>query len=133
MPTDERFTHIGKHLIDGDWVSGDNSFRNKPIEGPPDSFPVGSARHVDEAARAAERAFPGYARLPRRERAAFVRRIADEIEERAEAITHFGALETGLPHARLEGERGRTTGQLRLFAGHVEDGNYLDRRHEEAL
>jgi NADP-dependent aldehyde dehydrogenase len=33
----------------------------------------------------------------------------------------------------LQGERGRTTGQLRLFADHIEAGAYLDRRHDEAL
>jgi hypothetical protein len=43
------------------------------------------------------------------ERAAFLNRIADEIEARAE-ITEIGTQETGLPAARLEGERGRTTG-----------------------
>ena len=38
-----------------------------------------------------------------------------------------------MPEARLEGERGRTTGQLRLFAAHIRAGNYLDRRHDPAL
>ena len=38
-----------------------------------------------------------------------------------------------LPEARLQGERGRTTGQLRLFATHIRDGAYLDRRHDTAL
>ena len=35
---------------------------------------------------------------------------------RGEQITSIGTTETGLPAGRLEGERGRTTGQLRLFA-----------------
>ncbi|MFC3119805.1 aldehyde dehydrogenase family protein [Jhaorihella thermophila] len=59
-----------------------------------------------------------------------MRRIADEIESRGAAITAQGQKETGLPAARLEGERGRTTGQLRLFADHIEKGDYLDRRHD---
>jgi NADP-dependent aldehyde dehydrogenase len=41
--------------------------------------------------------------------------------------------ETGLPEARLEGERGRTVAQLRLFADHIETGEYLDHRYVEAL
>src|SRR3978361_40497 len=41
--------------------------------------------------------------------------------------------ETGLPRGRLEGERGRTVGQLRLFATVVRDGNYLDLRVDPAL
>ena len=39
----------------------------------------------------------------------------------------------GLPEARLQGERGRTTGQIRLFASHILAGDYLDRRHDRAL
>ena len=58
---------------------------------------------------------------------------ADEIEARGAKITAIGTAETGLPEARLEGERGRTTGQLRLFAEVLRDGDYLDRRHDEAL
>ena len=37
------------------------------------------------------------------------------------------------PTARLQGERGRTMGQLRLFAGHIEAGDYLDKRFDKAL
>ncbi len=62
-----------------------------------------------------------------------LRAIADEIEARGDAITAIGWQETGLPAARLEGERGRTTGQLRLFASHIEKGEYLDRRLDPAL
>lgn len=73
----------------------------------------------------------GYA--SRAERAAFLRAIADEIEARADEITEIGTQETGLPTARLQGERGRTTGQLRLFADHIEKGEYLDLRVDAAL
>jgi alpha-ketoglutaric semialdehyde dehydrogenase len=48
-------------------------------------------------------------------------------------LTTIGCQETGLPEARLNGERGRTTGQLRQFADHILLGDYLDRRHDEAL
>ena len=41
--------------------------------------------------------------------------------------------ETGLPQARLEGERGRTVNQLRLFARVVRDGDWLDARIDHAL
>ena len=39
-------------------------------------------------------------------------------------------VETGLPEARLNGERGRTTGQLKMFADLIEDTAYLDIRHD---
>ena len=124
---------IGKHLIAGEWVAGSETFQNAPVEGEPFGFAVGTPAIVDKAAREAEEAFWSYGYSARSERAAFLRRIADEIEARGEAITDIGVRETGLPAARLNGERGRTVGQLRLFADHIEKGDYLDRRHDKAL
>ena len=57
----------------------------------------------------------------------------DELAARADLITDIGSQETGLPAARLVGERGRTESQLRLFASHTRQGTYLDRRCDEAL
>ena len=124
---------IGKHLIAGEWVGADETFPNAPVDADPDTFALGTPEHVDQAVRAAEAAFTTYSELSRAERATFLRTIADEIETRGEQITTIGTRETGLPAARLEGERGRTTGQLRLFADHIETGEYLDRRHDPAL
>ncbi|SEF73801.1 NADP-dependent aldehyde dehydrogenase [Jhaorihella thermophila] len=123
----------GNHLIAGEWVGSDATFANEPVSGTPDSFAAGTPDHVARAVQAGEEAFWSYGWSTRAERAAFLRRIADEIESRGAAITAQGQKETGLPAARLEGERGRTTGQLRLFADHIEKGDYLDRRHDPAL
>lgn len=123
----------GKHLIAGEWVAGDSVFENTPLDGTPDVFAAGTPEHVDAAARAAEEAFWDFGFSSRKERAVFLRRIADEIDARGEDITAMGMKETGLPEARLIGERGRTVGQLRLFADHIESGDYLDRRHDAAL
>jgi NADP-dependent aldehyde dehydrogenase len=123
----------GKHLIAGEWVGGAETFTNEPVSGAPDIFAAGTPEHVARAAQAAEEAFWSFGYSSRAERAAFLRRIADEIEARGAEITAQGEKETGLPAARLEGERGRTTGQLRLFADHIEKGDYLDRRHDPAL
>jgi len=127
------FTPHGKHLIAGDWVSGDATFKSEPTTGPAFDYSVGTVALVDQACRAAEDAFWTYAYTSRADRAAFLNAIADEIEARAEAITEIGTSETGLPVARLQGERGRTTGQLRLFASHILSGGYLDKRHDAAL
>ncbi|MFK7836200.1 MAG: aldehyde dehydrogenase (NADP(+)) [Sulfitobacter sp.] len=124
---------IGKHLIAGDWVGGDATFTNQPVAGAPDHFAIGTPDLVDRAAQAAEDAFWSYGYSTRVERAAFLRAIANEIDVRRDAITAIGCQETGLPEARLIGERGRTTGQLHLFADHIEAGDYLDRRHDVAL
>lgn len=123
----------GKHLIAGQWVGGDATFSNEPVSGAPDSFAIGTPELVDRAAIAAEEAFWSYGYTTRAERATFLRVIADEIDARGDAITVMGCKETGLPEARLTGERGRTTGQLKLFADHIEAGDYLDRRHDAAL
>ncbi|MFN3226608.1 MAG: aldehyde dehydrogenase (NADP(+)) [Hyphomicrobiales bacterium] len=123
----------GKHLIAGTWTDAADTFTNMPVPGEADSFSAGTPGLVAQAAEAAEEAFWSYSATSRAERAAFLRSIADEIDARGDAITAMGCRETGLPEARLIGERGRTVGQLRLFADHIEKGDYLDRRHNEAL
>ncbi len=130
---DTVFTPHGKHLIAGEWVAGEASFASEPAHGPAHDFSVGTPALVDRACQAAEEAFWSYGYASREVRAAFLNAIADEIEARADAITEIGTQETGLPGARLQGERGRTTGQLRLFADHILTGDYLDRRHDAAL
>ncbi len=127
------FTPHGKHLIAGEWVGGGAEFRSEPAHGPAHAFQVGTVAQVAQAAEAAEDAFWSYGYSTRADRAAFLNAIADEIEARAEAITEIGTQESGLPVARLQGERGRTTGQLRLFASHILKGDYLDRRVDAAL
>ena len=127
------FTPNGKHLVAGQWLAGNGTFTSSPAHGPAHDFAVGTVELVNRAAEAAEDAFLSYGYSSRATRAAFLRAIADEIEARAEAITEIGSQETGLPEARLNGERGRTTGQLRLFADHIEKGDYLDRRVDAAL
>lgn len=127
------YEFTGKHLIAGRWVAGDETFNSSPAEDPVRQYAVGSSALVDEAVRAAEEAFETFGYSSRAERAAFLEAIAEEIDARGEDITEIGAGETGLPKARLVGERGRTVGQLRLFAAHILKGDYLDRRHDAAL
>ncbi len=123
----------GKHLVAGAWIAGDTTFMSSPASGPAFAFGVGTPELIDQAARAAQAAFPDFAATSREQRAAFLDRIADEIDLRGPQITQIGTAETGLPAARLEGERGRTTSQLRLFASHIRNGDYLDRRVDLAL
>lgn len=126
------FIPHGKHLIAGEWVAGRATFRSQPSTGAPHDFFVGETSHVETACAAAEDAFWIYGYSSRGERAAFLNAIADEIEARAAAITQIGCEETGLPVARLEGERGRTVWQLRLFASHILSGDHLDHRLDAA-
>ena len=130
---DETFKPHGKHLIAGDWVAGDKTFQSDPAQGDGFDYAIGTPALVDRACQAAEEAFWTYSQTSRAARADFLDRIADEIEARGPQITWIGTAESGLPAARLDGERCRTTGQLRMFATHIRDGAYLDRRHDAAL
>jgi NADP-dependent aldehyde dehydrogenase len=127
------YTPSGKHLIAGEWIAESNTFHSTPAHGPAHPFSTGTPELVNRACEAAEAAFESYGFTSRAERARFLRSIADEIDARGDAITEIGTQETGLPEARLAGERGRTVGQLRLFADHIEAGVYLDCRFDPAL
>jgi len=52
--------------------------------------------------------------------------IADALDHAKADLVPVAMVETNLPEARLTGEVGRTTGQLRLMARAVEDRTYLD-------
>ncbi len=116
----------GKHLIAGQWLSGDSRFSSSPATGEPHEFWNGTIGIVNKAAEAAHVAFTDFGSRSRRDRARFLDEVAAELERRAEDIVAIAASESGLPNARLEGELGRTAGQLRLFSQHVLDGNYLE-------
>ncbi|MCO6384871.1 aldehyde dehydrogenase (NADP(+)) [Oceanicola sp. 502str15] len=124
---------IGKHLIAGNWVAASEVFFSEPAHGAAHAFSVGTPELVNKACEAAEEAFWTYGYASRETCAKFLDTIADEIEARGDEITEIGTSETGLPEARLQGERGRTTGQLRLFASHIREGKHLDVRHDKAL
>jgi NADP-dependent aldehyde dehydrogenase len=123
----------GRHLIGGDWIASETTFRSDPAHGSAHAFSEATPDLVDWACQAAEDAFWSYAETSRAERADFLRAIADEIEARGAAITAIACQESGLPQARIEGERGRTTGQLRLFADHILKAGHLDIRVDPAL
>lgn len=126
------FDPHGKHLIAGHWIAGHDKFRSAPATGTAHEYSVSTPVLVDRACEAAEAAFDAYAATSREARAAFLDAIADEIKARGDDITETGSGETGLTEVRLQGERGRTCGQLRLFAEHIRDGAFLDRRHDTA-
>ena len=124
------------NIIATETIDTPDGFTNDPVAGSGVEamrFPVGTPDLVDRACRAAKEAFAAYGRTSAAERAAFLRACADAIDARGDDITRVGSAETGLPEARLNGERGRTVGQLRMFADYVEAGRHLDRRHDEAL
>jgi alpha-ketoglutaric semialdehyde dehydrogenase len=87
---------------------------------------------VDRAAKLAAEAFPVFSQLKHTDKAAFLRRVASQIEANAEQIIECAHLETALPKPRLQSETGRTCNQLRLFASVVGDGSWVLARIDRA-
>jgi NADP-dependent aldehyde dehydrogenase len=90
--------------------------------------PTEVTRVLDEAAVA----FSDYRTRSGADRAKFLETIASEIEALGDALLQRAVAETGLPRARITGERGRTCGQLRLFGQVVRDGSWVDARIDPA-
>jgi NADP-dependent aldehyde dehydrogenase len=87
---------------------------------------------ADAACALAAAAFASYRATPLEARAAFLERIAERILEIGDELIERAMAESGLPRPRLEGERGRTVGQLRLFAKVVRQGDWLGLRFDPA-
>ena len=96
------------------------------LESLPEAFHPATGEEVDQAAQKAAKAFPIYRALALRQRAEFLRAIADEIEALGSELIERVMVESGLPEGRVTGERGRTTGQLRLFADFIEEGSWVE-------
>nr|WP_202859793.1 aldehyde dehydrogenase (NADP(+)) [Streptomyces xinghaiensis] len=92
-----------------------------------------SPDQVGQAAQAASSAARDYRALPVHRRAAFLDACAEEIEALGDTLLRLAASESGLPLDRLAGERGRTCGQLRMFADLVRSGDALGVRVDPAL
>lgn len=83
---------------------------------------------LDRAIALAGEASTKYGDSSNKVRADFLRSIADEIDAREEQIVPRMMAESGLPEGRCRGEKGRTVGQLRMFAGLVGEGSWVDAR-----
>lgn len=84
------------------------------------AFYEATASEINSACSKAEAAFASYNKTSGAQRASFLRAIADEIEALGDDLINMYTAESGLPEGRANGERGRTLGQLRMFADLVE-------------
>jgi len=91
-----------------------------------------TADEVDRAAGLAGEAFASYSKAGGKKKAALLRRIAEGFEANRQELAERAHLETALPMPRLLGEVGRTAGQLRMFAGVVEEGSWVQARIDPA-
>jgi len=130
-------TITGKLLINGEWIDGQAGTYHAvdPATGQElsPSLSKASIEQVKQAVAAAEAASSEFRRMPLQKRAGFLRACAEEIMALGETLVVRAMAETGLPKARIEGERGRTCGQLNLFADTILTGEFLDVRIDTAL
>lgn len=92
-----------------------------------------TAEEINAAVHAALAAFEVTRSYPAARLADFLDGVALEIETTGDQLLQVANEETGLGLARLEGERGRTTGQLRKFAGLLREGSYVEAIIDSAL
>jgi NADP-dependent aldehyde dehydrogenase len=97
------------------------------------AFGQATGADVERACELAAAAFDPYRALPLEQRARFLEAVAEQILAIGSDLIERAQQETGLPQARLEGERMRTVTQLRLFAKVVRDGRFLNATIDSAL
>jgi len=91
--------HHAQMLIGGNWVDAvsgatlvvENPGRRTPIA----TIPRGGAEDVALAADAAQKTFPGWSKIPPRQRGRMLLQIAEAMEARIEELAHIIAEETG--------------------------------------
>jgi alpha-ketoglutaric semialdehyde dehydrogenase len=110
------------NYVGGEWrpSAGGKTYEKRNPANPAEvvgEFPASNADDVDAAVEAAYAAFPGWARTPAAQRAAFLTKAADALERRVEDVARDMTREMGKPirEARMEAARGAQI--LRYFAG----------------
>jgi NADP-dependent aldehyde dehydrogenase len=81
----------------------------------------------------AQEAFLFYKNLSGKEKGAFLEKLADILESQRAEIVPLAVRESNLPEGRINGELGRTTGQIRLFANLVREGSWVEATIDPAL
>ena len=104
--------------------------RNIEIE---PAFGMATPDDLQRACELAAQAFDSYRETTLEKRAQFLEQVAQNIIDIGPQLIERAMQESGLPQARLEGERGRTVNQLRLFAKVVRDGLFLGATLDSAL
>ena len=135
MPT-QNATLQGHSIIAGQTTSGNgktvNGFNPSTNETLEPAYSLIDVSQLEVATAAAEEAFESFSTLDPETHASFLENIADRIESSGDEVVSRAMLETGLPEPRLRGELGRTTGQLRLFASVVRQGDHRGVRIDPA-
>jgi 2,5-dioxopentanoate dehydrogenase len=97
------------------------------------AFHMVDIEQINQACELAGAAFDTFRAVPDAKRADFLETIAAEIMALGDSLIERAMAESGLPRVRLEGERGRTCNQLKLFAELLREGSWRDARIDTAL
>ncbi len=92
----------------------------------PEDFTLATDEEIEQATSKAKAAFEVYKKTSPHNRALFLETIAEEILNIGDVLIQRAMLETGLPEARLLGERGRTITQLNMFASLLREGSWVE-------
>jgi len=96
------------------------------------SFSGGTKADVEHACGLAWSAFDTFRETGLEVRAELLEGVAEQLLALGDCLIERACAETGLPKGRIEGERGRTVSQLRLFAQVVRDGGWIEARIDPA-
>lgn len=113
------------HFVDGAHVastSGDTFDNHSPVDSAIlGSVASGDAADIDVAAQAAHAAFADWSGRPGKERKRILHRVADLIEERADAIAAVECVDTGQTIRFMSAAAIRGAENFRFFADHAPD------------
>ena len=90
-------------------------------------------QHIDSIMQKASEAFKIYRKVSGKEKALFLRTIAQNILDLGDSLIQTAHQETNIPEARLIGERSRTCFQLETNARLLEEGSWVEARIDTAL
>ncbi|MDB6026719.1 MAG: aldH [Verrucomicrobiales bacterium] len=96
-------------------------------------FSEATREEIDSAVALAAEAFETLSALPAEQIAAFLDQVAEELLRLGPDLIARAQAETGLPEARLLMERGRTVGQIKMFADLIREGSWLEATIDRAI
>jgi len=96
-------------------------------------FIEASSSEIEAAMQKAQSAFLQFKNSSGKQRALFLRAIAEEIMNLGDDLIQRCMAETGLPEARFKGERARTIFQLQSFADLLDEGSWVEARIDTAM
>lgn len=96
-------------------------------------FSSTTPEEIDATIAAALSAYQHWSNFPPQGRARVLDSLADALDKHVDSLVEIADLETGLGVARLSGEVGRTTFQIRTFARALENGRFVTPELDSAV